>query len=219
MKLPGRVAILASIAVATTLLPSCSTRETTAPDPRHAVTGHVRLIGYRTAENGAFLGTEVVEDADGIVVELLYGKKVVATASTIDGNYRFEGIRPGGYVARARVLGILSDMTEDLTVANADLGVTDILTITSKGDLFPAPNPFTDVVEIIFDVPDTQWVDVRICSLSGATVRTLLSQDILPGQRFAWWYGHDQHGTLVPGERFWVTYESADGKRCQLLLR
>ena len=81
MKPKEFVMILGGIGVFAAFVSSCATRETTGSDPRHSVIGHVRLIGYRTAESGAFLGTEVVDDADGIVVELLRANQVVATTS------------------------------------------------------------------------------------------------------------------------------------------
>lgn len=217
---PFRAAwLLGCGALMAALISSCAT-DTTRP-AAYSVSGPVRLIGFRTATNGAFLGTEIVDDADGVVVELIYGSRVVATTSTVDGVYWFTGIRPGAYTARTRLFASFGDATDELTVATFNVTATDTLTLASVGDLYPAPNPSakTDTVGVYFVVPVSQPVDLRIRALSGATVRTLIASPVAAGAQAAQWSGLDEAGHPAAGDHFWVTYEAADGIRCQLLFR
>lgn len=199
-------------------LGSCSKKPT---DPGlHSISGHVRLIGYQTAPNGSFLGTRVVDDADGVMVDLAYGTNVVGRVATVNGTYRFDGFRPGGYVARTRLLADFGDQTEDLTITNFDVVATDTLLLKSRGDLFPAPNPFADTVGVHFDVAVPQYVDVRIRDLSGTVVTHLLGQDLQTGVQRVLWFGLDRHGHPAVGSIFWVTFEgTAEVTRSQLLFR
>jgi hypothetical protein len=183
------------------------------------VSGAVRLIGYRTAKNGQFLGTEVVHNADGIPVELIFGSQVVARATTIDGIYRFTGIRPGAYTARTRVFTGFGSATSELTVASFDVFATDTIVLASVGDIYPAPNPSSDTVGVYFDVPFNQHVDVKVRAMSGDVVMTLVNGPLLAGNNGILWFGLDAHGDPATGQYYWVSYEAVDGVRCQLLLR
>jgi hypothetical protein len=220
-RLRGRtIALLAAPAaalVAALLAGGCS-RDVSAPGV-YSITGHVVLTGYLTDTSGRFAGTRVVGDADGVVVELVYGDAVVARAATVDGVYRFEGMRPGLYIARTRLNGLIHDQTLELTIANYDLTSRDTMKLGSRGDLYPVPNPFTTRTTVYFQLPDTEYVDVRILDLSGRTVRKLLLAERPEGLNQVQWDGVDSADVPVAERIHWITLSAADGERAQLLFR
>lgn len=90
-----------------------------------------------------YLGSRVVADADGVPVDLLFGGAVLRTNHTTDGAFRFTGLPPGGYFARARIFGSLGVTSGGLTVATRDVAAPDPLVLESVGDLYPAPTRWT----------------------------------------------------------------------------
>ena len=209
----ARWASLAAIAG----LVSCSAEPT---KPRaYSITGHVKLTGYLVDAGGRFAGTRVVGDADGVPVELVYGTRVVARATTVGGVYHFTGIAPGGYFVQTNPVSIISDFTNDLTVANSNLAVGDTLRLASVGDLSPIPNPIGSGSRIYFELPDSQYVEVRVRNMGGEPVKTLFLGDLPGGVQNAFWDGRDATGSPVPGEIFWVTLESDVDQRAHLIFK
>ena len=210
-------AILAALALA----PACAKRSSTDPVRAgvHTLSGRVRLVGQLTLFDGTFAGTRVVEDADGVPVELLYGDQVLARTSTVDGVYAFSGVRSGGYQVRSTVVGKVSDVTTTLTVNDGDLFSSDPVELRSFGDIFPAPNPSTNLVLLSFDVPDSQFVSVKIRNLRGDIVQSLYGQWLPKGRYEGAWNGYDSHNQPATEPYYWVTFESGPDTRAQLLFR
>lgn len=215
-----RISIALPFLLATLLLPACSRDEPTKPGP-HNVTGSVILTGSLTAKSdGHYKGTRVVGDADGVLVELVYGDQVVQRTTTVDGVYRFSGVWPGGYLVRAPIVDGISFHTRTITVASIDQFVADTLRLDSYGDLYPNPNPMTASIQIYFDVlSDTSTTEVRVVDLSGHLVKTLHSIALPENRRVTAWYGEDENNHQVNGPMYWVTYSVPNDSRAQLVFR
>lgn len=200
-------------------LTACARDQPPAPQQLYSITGHVRLTGFLVDHDGAYAGTRVVGDADGVMVELLHGSKVVGRTTTVDGAYRFSGLKPGDYRARSQVVGDIGDRTTQMVIAVSDVVAADTLRLSSRGDLFPVPNPFADTTQVYFDVSDTMWVDVNVLDVGGNFVKNLISLEVLPMRHAVFWYGRDTMGRPVPGSLFWVTFVAGNDIRAQLLFR
>jgi hypothetical protein len=203
-------------------LPACAKRESpAAPTRLYSITGRVQLSGPVVDTSGVFLGTRVVGDADGVSVDLLHGTQVVGTTTTVDGIYRFTGLRPGDYVARTRVGAVLEDETNPLVIAVIDLTAADTLRLVSHGDLRPVPNPFVDTTQVYFHVADSTFTDIDIYDVSGRPVRNLLSLDVHPppSDQAVYWYGRDIAGHPVTGSLFWVIFVAGPDVRAALLFK
>lgn len=220
---PARKLDRRSIAIAVTILvvaAGCASNELTSSDPgRYMLSGRVRLTGYLVDASGKFAGTQVVDDADGVLVELTYGSTVQARGMTLDGVYRFPNLLPGAYQVRTSVVGTIADESNVLTIVNGDLVSGDTLRLTSYGDLYPVPNPAADTVLISFNLAAIQVADVNIEDLAGNHVRSLWSGPIGPGLRTVPWDGRDSANQVVRGSMYWVTFESGLDIRAQLLFR
>lgn len=199
-------------------LAACASDQPSAPG-FYSITGHLKLTGFLVDDNGAFAGTRVLGDADGVGVELLHGSQVVGRTTTVDGVYRFSGLRPGDYVARSRVIGNIGDQTSPLVIAVSDVSSADTLRLVSRGDLHPVPNPFVDTTQVYFQVPDTMWVEMRIVDVGGNPVQTLLELEVMPADHAIFWNGRDQAGHPVTGSLYWVTYVAGPDVRAHLLFK
>jgi hypothetical protein len=197
---------------------ACSREQPAAPVP-HSIQGHVVLVGFEVDDASHVTGTKVVGDADGVPVELLFGANVVRRDTTVDGVYRFEGLAPGAYVARANVIGLIHDETRPLTIVAGDIAAGDTLRLESEGDLLPAPNPGSGNTSVYFALTDSQDVEVKVLELSGVLVRRLLAHRLGPGLNEVYWDGRDRHNRIAPGPLYWLTLESGDDRRAQLLFR
>ena len=201
-------------------LAACGTREQpTSPPGLYSLSGHVRLTGYLVNANGQFAGTRLVDDADGVAVDLLYGTAVIARTTTVDGRYRFDGLAPGAYQTRAQVVDILADKSNVLTIVNTDLVSGDTLRLTSFGDLYPWPNPSADTVRITYRLLDTAFVELRVRNLQGTSIRLLRSSVQLPMVQRQTWDGLDAAFHPVTGPLYGLTLESGIDRRAQLLFR
>src|SRR5262245_57433940 len=156
-------------------LAACGSERPTNAPSAHSITGHVRVTGFLVDANGAFAGTKVVGNADGIAVELLHGSQVVARTTTVGGVYTFTGLSAGDYIARSRVVGSIGDQTNTMVIAAFDVESADTIRLASRGELFPVPNPFTETTQIYFDPPDTMQVDMNVVGADGLQIRNLLS--------------------------------------------
>lgn len=169
------------------------------------IRGRVTLVGSIVSADGTFQAHREVVDADGVAVELLYGTEVIDRTTTIDGIYTFGDLPPGAYAARASLPGFLSERTPVLTIANTDVFAGQTLRLASFGNLVPAPNPFGAEIVVYFDLPDTEYVELRVWSLAGDSVRTLLRGRRPPGTNQVRWDGTDRNDIPVPGPMYWIT--------------
>jgi hypothetical protein len=204
------------------LIAGCAKPLSNQPSP-HVLRGRVRLVGPEIAADGRFQRSRVVQDADGVPVELIFGGRggrVVAKTSTVAGEYRFDGLAPGGYAVRTAVYGPVSGQTRTLTIATADVVSLDTLVLASSGDLYPTPNPVGSATVITFALMDTQAVFLRVLDLNGVVVRTLLGGgQLIAGMHAVVWDGLDQAGVRRPDALYWLVLESNDDLRAQLLFR
>jgi hypothetical protein len=207
------------VALPAVFLVGACEREPTAPG-FYTLSGHVKLTGYLVTPGGDFAGTKVVGDADGVPVDLLFGKQVVARALTVHGVYTFHGVAPGGYIARTS-MGPLEDETMPLTITHSDLAAGDTLRLVAQGDLLIVPNPFRSFTTIYFYLEDTARVNLRITDLSGNPVRQVVDDwTYYPAYgpnnsppltaAVAGWDGRDQNDRLVTGSMYWLRFEGAD---------
>jgi len=207
------------VAAVLAVVTGCEREPPTGPGGNYSLTGRVQLTGYLVDADGHFAGTRVVEDATGVGVELRYGPDIVARTTTVAGVYRFDGLGPGAYRTSARVVGDIGDETGNLTVARTDVMVGDTLRLVSRGDIYLKPNPSIDTVLLYFTLADTQYVDLRIRDLGGATTRVLFAEEIPPGSRLAIWTGIGMDGQPAPPGLYWATLESGADTRAQLLFK
>lgn len=195
-------------------------RETPTQPGTFALTGRVHLIGHLTASNGQSLGTRVVSDADGVPVDLFHANALVASTHTTDGVYRFTGLAPGGYFARASSFGSLSAWSSGLTIANRDVAAADPIVLASVGDLYPAPNPVDTGTVITFSSTNAGSAILRVLALDGAAVRRLYVTEMpAPGLYLTRWNCLDDQGAPVAPGYYWMTLEAGTDQRAQLLIR
>lgn len=215
LRLTAAAALLAAFA----LSGGCAKRSTTEPEVgRYAISGRIHLVGHDVQWDGTVTGTRVVEDADGVPVELVYGNQVVARAFTQDGLYHFPGLSPGGYRARTTLLGQVQDETTTLTITNSDLVSNDTIELRSFGDLHSAPNPANGLTLLNFGIADTQYVDLRILDLGGDLTQRLYGQELPMGRHDAQWTWVDLQNQPATGPYYWAAFQSGPDRRAQLLL-
>ncbi len=210
---------LLALAAFTLAIGACG-RENPVAVRTYSLSGPVVLSGYLVDDDGAFAGTRIVGDADGVAVELTDGRRVLARTTTHAGTYRFDAVAPGSYRTRARVNGAVSDESNDLTVTHSDLVAKDTLRLESSGDLYPVPNPVEQLGTVIFfDIPDTGSVALAVLDTRGEKIRTLSYINIADNLYQGYWNGLDAADQPATEPLYWVTYEGPGGPRAQLLFR
>ena len=215
----SRSIALSVVAAAALLIAGCAKDEPTKPTT-FALTGHVQLVGHMTAEDGRPLGSRTVTDADGVPVDLLYGNAVLVRTHTSGGAFRFEGLAPGGYFARANIFGTLTEQSAGVTIATRDVDIVNPLVLESVGDLYPAPNPVDTATVITFASSSAGSALLRVLALDGTVARNLFIEEMpSPGIYLTRWDGNDDHGASVPSGYYWMTYSAGTDLRAQLLIR
>jgi hypothetical protein len=207
--------------LATSVLFACGRAPSLQEPNLHSLSGRVRLTGTTIDANGKVGATRVVDDADGVLVELLSGHDVIARAQTIHGVYTFPGLAPGAYQTQAFVSANVWDKSAVFTIVKTDLAAGDTLRLTSLGDLYPVPNPVVTESTIYFELPDSMMVDVRANVLyKGGRYRET------PGStRLGGFEAHviEPDGTLLRGGTAaaltGVTLDAGTDQRAQLIFR
>ena len=185
----------------------------------YSLAGRVRLTGTTIDDQGKVGTTRVVDNADGVLVELLSGHDVIARTQTVQGIYTFPGLAPGAYQTQATVNANVWDKSNVFTIVKTDLVAGDTLRLTSQGDLYPVPNPVVSQTTIYFALPDTMVVDIRIKDPAGQTVKRLLQAPRPPGINQVVWNGSDSLEVPVGGHQYWATLDAGTDHRAQLLFR
>ena len=166
------------------------------------------LVGHLVDAGGTVGGTREVQDADGVVVELLYGTTVVARTKTTGGNYTFRDLAPGGYRCRSWLTPAINDSTLPLTITQGDIVIGDTLRLVSEGELTPVPNPFAAETIVYFTLPDTERIYVDVFGVAGDTIKPLLHAERLEGQNQVRWDGTDRHGQPSLAPLVWITFST-----------
>ena len=112
---------------------------------------------------------------------------------------------------------------------NQNVAVTELV-VTGVDDLTPtpqmttlhqnAPNPFNPMTEVSFEIAKAGRVRVRIYSVDGALVMTLLDEDLSPGRYDRIWNGKDRNGRQVASGTYLLRLETGgtvQSKRMMLL--
>lgn len=215
---PASLLVPALLALA--LLAGCSAEEENPLKPAaHAIRGRVRLTGSLTRANGDVIGQRSIEDADGVPVELVSGTTVVARTTTVDGAYRFDGVAPGTYQARATVVNRVTARTDVLTVLYTDIVAGDTLALISDGDLDHGPNPMVGVVTFRYSTFQPLPARLRILTPAGTVVKVLADSVMTSGAYVSTWDGTDSTGAQAPGTVYWATFEQGIDQRAQLIFR
>jgi len=74
-----------------------------------------------------------------------------------------------------------------------------------------APNPFNPATSIAFSLPRAAAVDLRVVTLQGRPVRSLLAGLLAAGEHAAAWDGTDARGRAVPAGVYLVVLETPAG--------
>ena len=104
------------------------------------------------------------------------------------------------------------------TVASADEGSL----LPSEYALFQNyPNPFNPSTQISFDVPNSEFVTLRVYNLLGQDVKTLTSKTLNPGRYIFEWDGKDLlNNDVASGVYFYeLRGESFIARKKMLLIR
>jgi hypothetical protein len=183
----------------------------------HRVSGSVVLTGYLTNESGQVLGTRAVSDADSVLVELVGGAGVIATAYTTRGQYSLQGVPDGAYRVRVRVTGAIQATSAVVTVAGRDVAHVDPLWLVSQGDLKATPNPFRDWMICWYALPDSEDISVRVFGLQGTLERVLYEGPVQAGSHLEFWDGTNDRGDLLRPGDYWFTLRDAHATRAHLV--
>ena len=104
------------------------------------------------------------------------------------------------------------------TVASADEGSL----LPSEYALFQNyPNPFNPSTQITFDVPNSEFVMLRVYNLLGQDVQTLINKSMTPGRYTVEWNGNDMlNNDVASGVYFYeLRGESFISRKKMLLIR
>jgi hypothetical protein len=92
--------------------------------------------------------------------------------------------------------------------------------LSQTGTLYPArfelgqnfPNPFNPSTSIVFGLPEDDWVEINIYSVTGQRIIQLVNGQLEKGFHTVTWNGKDGNGNLV-SSGIYIYELLADGKR------
>jgi hypothetical protein len=173
--------------------------------PRYALTGRVRLLARLTTDLGIETGIRTVDDADGVEVVLQAPDNTTWTTTTVDGEYRFEGLLPTAYKARTQLTPETTTETPYIVVISGDMAASDTLVVPSAGDMKTYPNPFPaehgEAIEFTTTTPDPYTIDVYTLGWEKVYTHTTPQS---PGFQHFHWAGFDTGGAPVPAGPYWI---------------
>ena len=213
-----RIATTSAVILVLLGMAACATRDPMRPES-HDLRGNVKLTGYLVRDDGMFAGTKVAGNATGVKVDLIFGHTVIRSALTANGVYEFRDVPQGAYSLQTSLAGTVGDTTSPVTIARANVVVSDTLRLFAVGDLRIVPNPRVDSTRIYFVLPDTQQVEIRILNLAGQTVREVYTGVLNEGLEQVFWDGDLESGAPATDPIYWVTFRSGTDRRAHLVFR
>ena len=183
------------------------------------VEDHVKILAYsvnraRTEGNGV----------EGSLVHLTY---TLADGASLPDNisFYFTVVNIPGTSLNPELLNVVCSYPDfdnpvvvNTAVASADEGSL----LPSEYALFQNyPNPFNPSTQISFDVPNSEFVTLRVYNLLGQDVKTLINQSMAPGRYTVEWNGNDMlNNDVASGVYFYeLRGESFISRKKMLLIR
>ena len=189
-------------------LAGCSDQSSPRPSPPEesaTLSGRVVLVSRLTDLSNQSLGEGRIEDADGVLVELIGPAGVVDSARTELGRYEFSDLAPGMYRVRGWVVRDDPQVTEEIPVAGTAVVASDTLTLRPSGALSTYPNPGAeDGVSIEVTVAGAQAYSVEVRGLDGSLVWHFSQEVFSPGLYHVHWVGHDSEEHEAPSGAYWI---------------
>ena len=183
------------------------------------VEDHVKILAYsvnraRTEGNGV----------EGNLVHLTY---TLADGASLPDNisFYFTVVNIPGTSLNPELLNVVCSYPD----ADNPVVVNTAVASADEGSLLPSeyalfqnyPNPFNPSTQISFDVPNSEFVTLRVYNLLGQDVKTLINQSMVPGRYTVEWNGNDMlHNDVASGVYFYeLRGESFISRKKMLLIR
>jgi hypothetical protein len=83
----------------------------------------------------------------------------------------------------------------------------------------PRPSPFRDRVAVAFELPNTRQVSVRVHSVDGRLLKTLVNSQFGAGRHRVLWDGTDNAGRTVHSGMYFVQVIAGSESGTQRLIR
>jgi hypothetical protein len=178
----------------------------------------VTLYLSARSSDGTSLGRIPVVDRDSVAVDLILDNNLAGSVRTVAGSYQFTGLGSGFYRAVARVVGTVAD-TAWISRHEPGGATVDTLELGHTGDLEMVPNPVVSGGSITFTLQaaTTATATLKIVTVGGSVVRTLLNQSMEPGAHQVTWDGLDDHGQTVAAGVYWLLFNRDSDYRADLI--
>ena len=183
------------------------------------VEDHVKILAYsvnraRTEGNGV----------EGSLVHLTY---TLADGASLPDNisFYFTVVNIPGTSLNPELLNVVCsypDVDNPVVVNTAVASADEGSLLPSEYALFQNyPNPFNPSTQISFDVPNSEFVTLRVYNLLGQDVKTLINQSMVPGRYTVEWNGNDMlNNDVASGVYFYeLRGESFISRKKMLLIR
>ena len=183
------------------------------------VEDHVKVLAYSV--------NRARTEGNGVEGNLLHLTYTLADGVSLPDNisFYFTVVNIPGTSLNPELLNVVcsypsqdSPATVNTTVASADEGSI----LPSEYALFQNyPNPFNPSTQITFDVPNSEFVMLRVYNLLGQDVQTLINKSMAPGRYTVEWNGNDMlNNDVASGVYFYeLRGESFISRKKMLLIR
>ena len=183
------------------------------------VEDHVKVLAYSV--------NRARTEGNGVEGNLLHLTYTLADGVSLPDNisFYFTVVNIPGTSLNPELLNVVcsypnqdSPATVNTTVASADEGSL----LPSEYALFQNyPNPFNPSTQITFDVPNSEFVMLRVYNLLGQDVQTLINKSMAPGRYTVEWNGNDMlNNDVASGVYFYeLRGESFISRKKMLLIR
>ena len=183
------------------------------------VEDHVKVLAYSV--------NRARTEGNGVEGNLLHLTYTLADGVSLPDNisFYFTVVNIPGTSLNPELLNVVcsypsqdSPATVNTTVASADEGSL----LPSEYALFQNyPNPFNPSTQITFDVPNSEFVMLRVYNLLGQDVQTLINKSMTPGRYTVEWNGNDMlNNDVASGVYFYeLRGESFISRKKMLLIR
>ena len=183
------------------------------------VEDHVKILAYSV--------NRARTEGNGVEGNLLHLTYTLADGASLPDNisFYFTVVNIPGTSLNPELLNVVCSYPD----ADNPAVVNTAVASADEGSLLPSeyalfqnyPNPFNPSTQISFDVPNSEFVTLRVYNLLGQDVKMLINQSMAPGRYTVEWNGNDMlNNDVASGVYFYeLRGESFISRKKMLLIR
>ena len=169
-----------------------------------------------------FMEDDTIYGGNGVDRSVYIGERddyiIIPPEYTADSSYQVRDIQPDRDGVDD-LFGVEEIEFNGIVYQISQLLSTDFVSLPTEFALYqPFPNPFNPVTTVMFDIPTTEKVYLKVFNVNGGLVRTLNNSKLSPGKYMYEWDGKNENGKASTSGVYFIQLDSKSFRNIKKVL-